>query len=730
MKTLYIKMILLLIIVFGKSIYALNPFQKIYEPVSYKVGYFIITTMDKDTSAHVLAEDVNYNLPPYGQERYPFMMHFKEGIENCIRDSVYYYNQGVDSSKFGYPYEKIIEMELPPFYYEMTKGKVTINPKNFKNPENDTGMWVIQKNSNDDDFDLYFEIDKIVDKITSIYGDDFIYCDFMAILAKIGQTYGLGGSRWCFVPTSSFKGPYLYNFAHELGHSVLNLLDRGFLGSGTEESGISNDLKIDFNSNGIFEEDERLGQFWSNTSVYDMMFHNGVMEPKYSIAGMIPFLTYDMIKINCIEENDLHIANYTNRNEYTIKAIRKDLDSHDRSSGVRWGVKIPFDVDKNHHNVQFDQNSWSPLSLDDIDEQLFFVEYRDGSSYDRCYQAYNDPEPFKGILISHIIDDEKYVVDIELANPYPEFNTDGSKYREPALFDTTEAGSELIGKFYNGQRVNDWLDDHMLNKAAKYRPEGSKNWVWDYAGYNRPYDGLWYTNSTKKDFFVADDPSRNKFTPSTRPSTESWFLRDTHIGVFIKSIEGDYADINVYRNYWSKSISKKGDTGFEKGECYFGENFTIEENGIFEIHTDGYIVENGIFTVKSGGLLRLCDNIVLTIEEGSEFIVEEGAIVEFGKNSRIEYEDNMIKTAELYQNYPNPFNPSTTIAYSLKNVSNVNIEIFDISGRRIESIKLGNQNIGKHSFKFDGKELSSGVYFYCLMANNKLVDTKKMIMIK
>ena len=66
----------------------------------------------------------------------------------------------------------------------------------------------------------------------------------------------------------------------------------------------------------------------------------------------------------------------------------------------------------------------------------------------------------------------------------------------------------------------------------------------------------------------------------------------------------------------------------------------------------------------------------------------------------------------LYQNYPNPFNPVTEINYSLPELSYVNIEIFDILGRKIKTLMDSQQDAGLHHVKFDASNLTSGIYFY------------------
>ncbi|CUS79242.1 phospholipase D-like domain-containing protein, partial [Candidatus Kryptobacter tengchongensis] len=90
---------------------------------------------------------------------------------------------------------------------------------------------------------------------------------------------------------------------------------------------------------------------------------------------------------------------------------------------------------------------------------------------------------------------------------------------------------------------------------------------------------------------------------------------------------------------------------------------------------------------------------------------------------------------ELYQNYPNPFNSETNITYTLPFGGFVSLKIFDLLGREVFTAVNSYQEAGKYqlNLRFDGVNLSSGVYFYRLDLNNSerhISRTKKMIIIK
>ncbi len=94
----------------------------------------------------------------------------------------------------------------------------------------------------------------------------------------------------------------------------------------------------------------------------------------------------------------------------------------------------------------------------------------------------------------------------------------------------------------------------------------------------------------------------------------------------------------------------------------------------------------------------------------------------------------------LYQNYPNPFNPSTTIKYSISNITSnigsskkVSLIVFDILGRKVQTLVNEFQPPGEYEVIFNtsylNSKIASGPYFYRLQIGNNF-QTKKMIFMK
>lgn len=88
-----------------------------------------------------------------------------------------------------------------------------------------------------------------------------------------------------------------------------------------------------------------------------------------------------------------------------------------------------------------------------------------------------------------------------------------------------------------------------------------------------------------------------------------------------------------------------------------------------------------------------------------------------------------ITESVLLPNYPNPFNPSTTIHYRLQNRSYVKIEVFDISGRRVDLLADRTMDSGEYRIQFNAHDLASGIYFVRFQ-NDSRVYHRKITLIK
>jgi aminopeptidase N len=83
----------------------------------------------------------------------------------------------------------------------------------------------------------------------------------------------------------------------------------------------------------------------------------------------------------------------------------------------------------------------------------------------------------------------------------------------------------------------------------------------------------------------------------------------------------------------------------------------------------------------------------------------------------------------LSQNYPNPFNPSTKIEYGIAKYENVNISVFDITGKEIRILVNRKEKPGNYSVLFDAENLPAGIYFYRILTDS-FSESRKLVFIK
>ncbi len=148
------------------------------------------------------------------------------------------------------------------------------------------------------------------------------------------------------------------------------------------------------------------------------------------------------------------------------------------------------------------------------------------------------------------------------------------------------------------------------------------------------------------------------------------------------------------------------------------EEMIIESNSEFHqwvvFNPDGARLFEAVLMIQSNDpdeeeiLIRLHGEAFSDVKDGHELIPTEFAITGL---------------------YPNPFNSSTSISYSLPQSQQVNMNLYDMSGRLIETLYDEFQSVGNHSVLWDSRDFGSGIY---LMQLQTVTETKtaKLIVIK
>jgi hypothetical protein len=113
-----------------------------------------------------------------------------------------------------------------------------------------------------------------------------------------------------------------------------------------------------------------------------------------------------------------------------------------------------------------------------------------------------------------------------------------------------------------------------------------------------------------------------------------------------------------------------------------------------------------------------------------EAFVNENAAIQLGDVNVVEVPTEFA----LGDNYPNPFNPTTTFTYSLPEASHVTIQVYDVSGRLVQTLVDAQKDAGRYDVKWNGQNnagsmVASGLYLYRIEASS-FTQVKTMMLVK
>ncbi|MFZ2322476.1 MAG: T9SS type A sorting domain-containing protein, partial [Ignavibacteriaceae bacterium] len=118
--------------------------------------------------------------------------------------------------------------------------------------------------------------------------------------------------------------------------------------------------------------------------------------------------------------------------------------------------------------------------------------------------------------------------------------------------------------------------------------------------------------------------------------------------------------------------------------------------------------------------------ISAVVKEGNSYVLSNSSI----NVLKVSSQEGVIPSEyALEQNYPNPFNPTTTIKFSLPEVSAVKLTIYNALGQKVTELVNSTLDAGQHSYNWDASKVASGLYFYELNTSN-FTSVKKMMLLK
>ena len=267
--------------------------------------------------------------------------------------------------------------------------------------------------------------------------------------------------------------------------------------------------------------------------------------------------------------------------------------------------------------------------------------------------------------------------------------------------------------------------------AIKYNPEGVEQWVnryngmgngWDWpealavnnsgdvfvTGYAKGYSGddnfvtIKYTNQGSEEWISEYNGPGYNYSNNDRAcalaigNNGNVYVTGESIGFYGSN---DYATIKINSDGAMESILRY-DAGYD-------QPIDVVTDGLGHIYVTGY-------TMNDYDAYAVCTTIKYTDNSATD--IES-------------YSDALPDIFLLEQNYPNPFNPTTTIKYSIPEMSKVSLILFNLLGEEIITLVNDEKPAGNYSVNLNAANLPSGVYFYRIHAGN-FVETRKMILLK
>lgn len=277
---------------------------------------------------------------------------------------------------------------------------------------------------------------------------------------------------------------------------------------------------------------------------------------------------------------------------------------------------------------------------------------------------------------------------------------------------TTNAGlnwltsnSFTYGPLFFVNSLTGWTTDYVGGNSTIYKTtDGGNNWTSQYTATDfRVIYSFYFLNENTG--WVS---GYREFIAKTTNGGLNWTEQN-----FTSGGAGIYSITFVNQNTgWGA-----GDFNFSGGsKIFYTTNSGTNWNYIFATTNAGRLFKVQFVNQNEGWLIGQYGKVFRTINSGG--LTEVNAIG-----------NNIPGKFDLYQNYPNPFNPATSIKYQVESTKQIKLVVYDILGKEAATLVNEKQTPGTYEVKFDGSNLSSGIYFYTLRAGD-FVKTQKMILMK
>jgi len=209
------------------------------------------------------------------------------------------------------------------------------------------------------------------------------------------------------------------------------------------------------------------------------------------------------------------------------------------------------------------------------------------------------------------------------------------------------------------------------------------------------------------------------------------FKNNLYLTATLLTIFGDGEVASIFGAYLLQENKKvHGVAVFPKGGDVGGVYVTNDTRAGFVKENDG-LPSNPKVSALSGRVVQTRSGEETELYAGLYENTSNGARI-FKRTFVVgveEFTSEVPASYQLAQNYPNPFNPSTTIEFSIPQLSYVKVEVFNTLGEKVSTLVSEELSAGNYKYDWNATNLPSGIYYYTLTANS-FTQTKKLVLLK
>ncbi|PBQ32592.1 hypothetical protein CNR22_12690 [Sphingobacteriaceae bacterium] len=228
-------------------------------------------------------------------------------------------------------------------------------------------------------------------------------------------------------------------------------------------------------------------------------------------------------------------------------------------------------------------------------------------------------------------------------------------------------------------------------------------------------------------FFVGDVYSTTNFYPSDRQLKNDIKPLQNALDKIMSLKPSTY--VYKYQDFKGLSLPRVQQMGLIAQELEEVFPDLVKETAMPERSEDGTVIASGK-TFKTINYVSLIPVLISAVQEQQKQIAEQREMIndltQKMANTTGLNEINAAGGFNMSQNEPNPFNGETVVNYVLpKQVKTASLIVYDLSGKQITTFPITDRETS--SLTITSEKLAAGIYIYSIIADNKIVDSKRMV---